>query len=299
MSKLQYADIAFPTAVRQVFTYETRDASVRPGMRVWVPLRNVFAIGMVIKVHEEKPEFETRPMERVLDEEPVMEEGMLGLAAWMHRFYYCSMGEAIQAALPVGMNFTSEKRLEVRKGYKGELTQEEIELLQEIEEQQMTLKEAEKRWRDGSGRKFFNKAKRNGWITIWEQPRQKSTTKRSSTGSLPQRELAAGRFWMNWMIRPAVINGFRRLKNCQADGSCRFLTGNCLRNELFTTYTFNRIEKEGWIESVDLPVESDRSTTEFMSRMRSKPYLNSSSRPSRRSAKSWMKNHSRAFCFLG
>jgi primosomal protein N' (replication factor Y) (superfamily II helicase) len=255
MSKLQYADIAFPTAVRQVFTYETRDASVRPGMRVWVPLRNVFAIGMVIKVHEEKPEFETRPMERVLDEEPVMEEGMLGLAAWMHRFYYCSMGEAIQAALPVGMNFTSEKRLEVRKGYKGELTQEEIELLQEIEEQQMTLKEAEKRWRDGSGRKFFNKAKRNGWITIWEQPRQKVDYKKIKHWQLaaekaPQEildELDDKTRSNKW------VQAFEKLAEMELPLPHRDL----LQNDLFTTYTLNRIEKEGWIESVDLPVQSD------------------------------------------
>ncbi|MCH8548486.1 MAG: primosomal protein N' [Balneolaceae bacterium] len=255
MSKLQYADIAFPTAVRQVFTYETRDASVRPGMRVWVPLRNVFAIGMVIKVHKERPEFETRPIERILDEEPVMEESMMQLAAWLHRFYYCSMGEAIQAALPVGMNFTSEKRLEVQKGFKGELTQEEIELLDEIEEEQMTLKEAEKRWRDGKGRKFFNKAKRNGWITIWEQPRQKVDYKKIkhwqlATERSPQEildnldEKTRGNKW---------VQAFEKLSEMELPLPHRDL----LEGDLFTVYTLNRIEKEGWIKSVELPVESD------------------------------------------
>jgi primosomal protein N' (replication factor Y) (superfamily II helicase) len=30
-----------------------------------------------------------------------------------------------------------------------------------------------------------------------------------------------------------------------------------LEDEMFTPYTLNRIEKAGWIESVDLPVESE------------------------------------------
>ncbi len=173
MSKLQYADIAFPTAVRQVFTYETRDPSIRPGMRVWVPLRNVYAIGMVVQVHDRKPEFETRVVERILDEEPVMDKTMLQLTEWMHRFYYCSWGEAIQAALPVGLNFASEKRLQVKKGFKGEITEEEREILDEIAESSLTLKEAEKRWREGKGKAFLKKALKQEWVTVWEQPRQK------------------------------------------------------------------------------------------------------------------------------
>src|SRR6056297_622140 len=168
-----YADIAFPNAVRQVFTYETRDVSIKPGMRVWVPLRKEFAIGMVVNVHDKKPDFKTRPVERILDRDPIMSATMLQLTEWIHRFYYCSWGEAIQAALPVGLNFSSEKKLKVKKGFKGKISEEEFAILEEIKEKSITLKDAEKRWRDGKGKTFFKKALKQGWITIWEEPRQK------------------------------------------------------------------------------------------------------------------------------
>jgi hypothetical protein len=48
---LVFANIAFPSPVRQLFTYKVapdlQDA-VAPGKRVWVPLRGRMAIGMVV-----------------------------------------------------------------------------------------------------------------------------------------------------------------------------------------------------------------------------------------------------------
>ncbi|MEX0823537.1 MAG: DEAD/DEAH box helicase, partial [Balneolaceae bacterium] len=253
MSKLIYADIAFPTAVRRVFTYETRDTQIKPGMRVWVPLWNVFAIGMVVQVHDRKPEFETRPIERILDEEPVMNETILQLTEWIHRFYYCSWGEAIQAALPVGLNFTSEKRLRIKKGYKGDITDQELELLNEIDAANMTLKEAEKRWRDGSGKKFLKKALKQEWISIWEQPRQKVDFKKIKHWQLKEslnKEEVLSEF-SEKERENKWVKAFEKLAEMKLPLPHREL----LEDELFSTYTLNRIEEEGWIESVDLPVK--------------------------------------------
>src|SRR5690625_6462736 len=104
-----YVDIAIPTAVQRVFTYHTRRRDVKRGMRVWVPFRNTYAIGMVVRVHSERPEFETHDVEQILDDEPVREEGLLKLTEWAHRFCYCGHGEETQAARPVGLSAPSEK----------------------------------------------------------------------------------------------------------------------------------------------------------------------------------------------
>ncbi len=254
--KKQFADIAFPTAVRQVFTYETRDESIKPGMRVWVPLRKEFAIGMVVRVHSDKPEFETRPIERILDSEPIMNETVLKLTEWIHRFYFCSWGEAIQAALPVGLNFSSEKKLRVKKGFKGEITEEELAILEEIEEKSITLKDAEKRWRDGKGKTFFKKALQHGWITIWEEPRQKVDFKKLKHWQIKEgvdpdfvlAELTEKELDTKW------VQAFQKLTTLDLP-----IPNSELQemDELFTSYSLNRIEKEGWIESVDLPVKGD------------------------------------------
>jgi primosomal protein N' (replication factor Y) (superfamily II helicase) len=251
-----YVDIAFPTAVRSVFTYHTRESEkIVPGMRVWVPLRNEFAIGMAVQVHDRKPEFDTKPIQKILDEEPVMDKNMLQLTEWIHRFYYCSWGEAIQAALPVGLNFASVKKLRVKPGFKEDLNHEEQQLLQDIETGDYTLKDAQKRWRDGSGKRFFNKALKKGWIQVWEYPRQKVDYKKVKHWQLaatvvPEQvlgELDEKEHSLKW------VEAFRQL----AGMGLPLTHQELLQHELFTPYTLNRMEKEGWLESVDLPVERE------------------------------------------
>lgn len=250
---ITYADIAFPTAVRQVFTYETRDKSIEPGMRVWVPLRKEFAIGMVVNVHSKKPSFNTRPVERILDEEPIMSAGILQLTEWIHRFYYCSWGEAIQAALPVGLNFSSEKVLRVKKGFKGAPGTEDLEMLNDIEKSRYTQKDAEKRWREGEGKKRLNKLMKKGWVTVWEEPRQRVDYKKVKHWSIPESldedkivtSLSESDRSNKW------VQAFLELKDMDLPLPHREL----LDEDLFTPYTLKRIEKEGWIESVDLPVK--------------------------------------------
>jgi primosomal protein N' (replication factor Y) len=105
-----FADIAFPIAVREVFTYTVPDhlsKTVLPGRRVFVPFGNSFKIGMTMRVHSEKPAFEAKPVEDVIDDAPVMDETLLELAAWMARYYYCGPGECVHAMMPVGMQVDS------------------------------------------------------------------------------------------------------------------------------------------------------------------------------------------------
>ena len=250
---ITYADIAFPTAVRRVFTYETRDDSIQPGMRVWVPLRNEFAIGMVVNVHHNKPSFDTRPVERLLDEKPIMSDKMLQLTEWIHRFYYCSWGEAIQAALPVGLNFSSEKMLKVKKGYKGEVDEKDLEMLREIDEHEYTQKSAEKRWREGNEKKRLKKLIKMGWVTIWEQPRQRVDYKKIKHWAIPENvnpdKIISGLTESD--KKNKWIQAFIELTEMDTPLPHREL----LEHDIFTAYTLNRIEEEGWIESVDLPVK--------------------------------------------
>tara|TARA_R100001143_G_scaffold63588_2_gene72797 strand:+ start:50448 stop:52874 length:2427 start_codon:yes stop_codon:yes gene_type:complete len=256
MAKM-YLDIAFPTAVRSLFTYHiSAEKEIVPGIRVWVPLRNEFAIGLVVRVHQKKPDFETRPIEKILDSEPIMSEALLQLTEWIHRFYFCSWGDAIQAALPVGLNFSSIKTLiaepEMKKKAKGDL----LELIREIESEKYTLKEAEKRWRDGPWKKYLKKAIKEGFIQVWEQPRQKVGYKkikhwRFSQSVEPEKitdqllDQDKSSKWQEAFVKLAEMNLPRPHQEL-------------LKEELFTSYTLNRIEKEGWIESVDLPVSQER-----------------------------------------
>ncbi len=252
----KYVDIAFATAVRRLFTYHTSDKTeVKPGMRVWVPLRKEYAIGMVVQVHQKRPEFETRPIEQVLDEKPIMNNPMLQLTEWIHRFYYCSWGEAVQTALPVGLNFASQKMLKVKKGYKGELTDKEREFLDDIETNSYTLNQGEKRWRDGEGKKLLKKAMKQNWVEVWEMPRQKVDYKKIKHWKLaegidPEQAIAG-------LGENDRSNKWVQAYEKLADMDLPIPHRELLKGKLFTTYTLNRIEEEGWIKSVDLSVKNE------------------------------------------
>ena len=156
-----FAEIAFPTAIRQTFTYDIPTQflkNVEIGVRVWVPFRSHYAIGVVVGVHDEKPEFKTKEIRKVLDSEPILSEELLKLTEWIHRFYYCSWGEVIQAALPAGLNFISRKKLKIAETESlGLRTKEEEEVLSDIKsDQTLTLDSAKRRYNNTALNNFDN-----------------------------------------------------------------------------------------------------------------------------------------------
>ena len=79
-------------------------AQVRMGVRVLVPLgRSKTYTAMAIRLHSEKPEFETRPIIQVIDAEPVLIEQQLRLWQWISTYYMSPIGDVFKAALPAGL----------------------------------------------------------------------------------------------------------------------------------------------------------------------------------------------------
>ena len=180
----RYADIALPAAVRRCFTYRILDAAsgagsaghdIRPGMRVWVPLKSQMTIGMVVRVHDEKPTFETRDIAKALDDAPVLSDELLRLTSWIHRFYYSSWGEAIQAALPAGMNFIAEAHIRVINNsndisLRG-LEKEVFAFLQQHgADTDISLKEVSRSWHT-RGERALERLANKGLVEIWQMPR--------------------------------------------------------------------------------------------------------------------------------
>ncbi len=156
-----FADIAFPTAVRRLFTYQVPQeffSTSLVGKRVWVPYRNSYAIGIVTNVHEHTPVFDVKSIKKVLDEYPVLNAELLTLTHWIHKFYYCSWGEVIQAALPSGLNFVSNTYVRIAGNQSIELTESEEFVLSELSNDEAMLhQDVLKRWRRTSYQKVYKK----------------------------------------------------------------------------------------------------------------------------------------------
>ena len=104
---MHYVDVILPLPLEGTFTYsvpESMVALVRMGVRVLVPLgRSKTYTAMAVRLHSEKPEFETRPIIQVIDAEPVLIEQQLRLWQWISTYYMSPIGDVFKAALPAGL----------------------------------------------------------------------------------------------------------------------------------------------------------------------------------------------------
>jgi len=99
------AAVAPPLPVPGLFDYlvpESLASSVVPGVRALVPFGGRTLTAMVVEVGRRAPPagVEPRPLLRLVESQPLAGPDILQLAGWMARMYGCSVGEALDAALP-------------------------------------------------------------------------------------------------------------------------------------------------------------------------------------------------------
>ena len=84
-----------------------QDMTVLPGMRCIVPFgrSNRRTEGVVLAVEEGNPE-KLKPVDRVLDDAPVLTDTMLRLAVFLRERYFCTFFDAARAMLPTGLWFS-------------------------------------------------------------------------------------------------------------------------------------------------------------------------------------------------
>ncbi len=103
-----FCDVALPVPLDRAFTYRLRGEhddmpAFEPavGGRVVVPFRNEKMIGVVTRLHDEAPAVETRLIEAVLDQEPILNPELMELAAWIAQYYVAPLGEVLRTMLPL------------------------------------------------------------------------------------------------------------------------------------------------------------------------------------------------------
>ena len=98
-------------AIDKPYSYRIPEGMrVLPGMRVQLPFgrSNKRTEGVVLTV-EPGEEDGLKAIERSLDEEPILTERQLRLAAFMRERYFCTLYDAVRAMLPAGLWFQSRQ----------------------------------------------------------------------------------------------------------------------------------------------------------------------------------------------
>ena len=98
-----YCEVALPVPLDRTFTYAV-PAGMEPlrGARVIAPFRQEKLIGVVTGISLTAPtSFEARPIESLIDDEPLLSEDLLQLAEWIAQYYLAPLGEVLRGMLPL------------------------------------------------------------------------------------------------------------------------------------------------------------------------------------------------------
>jgi len=100
-----YLRVAIGIPLRKTFDYRLPDSwpapPPRPGCRLRVSFGRKQEIGILLHCHHDKPPFKLKPIEEVLDVQPLFDNHLLGLLNWAADYYRHAIGEVYAAALPV------------------------------------------------------------------------------------------------------------------------------------------------------------------------------------------------------
>jgi primosomal protein N' (replication factor Y) len=114
-SKRTFVDLILPLPLPNPLTYSVPFhllPYIKIGLRVEVQLgRQGLYSGLVYRIHHKEPDYNTKPILSVLDDEAVVTESQYKLWEWLSEYYLCSLGEIMQAALPAGLKLAGETKL--------------------------------------------------------------------------------------------------------------------------------------------------------------------------------------------
>ena len=102
----KFAQIAIALPIDRIFHYSIPDnlqEEIAVGKRVFVPFTSRRVVGYIVGLSDEADVKEVKAIESVIDKAPLITEEMLDLTKWIKDTYFCSWGEAIEAAIPSGI----------------------------------------------------------------------------------------------------------------------------------------------------------------------------------------------------
>ncbi len=114
-------EVVLPLALRHPLTYRVPASlaeRLRPGCRVKVPLGKKHAIGCVLGFVEPSKSLvhlKLRPVEDVLDDEPLLGASQLKLLSWASAYYLTPIGEVLRHLVPHSLLTARKKEIKARK----------------------------------------------------------------------------------------------------------------------------------------------------------------------------------------
>lgn len=107
MGETLYIDIILPLPLDSLFTYSVPkeiEQDIEMGKRVLVQFgKSKMTVGLIVRSHHDKPDFNTKDIAKVVDRQPVVTEKQIKLWNWVAGYYMSPIGDVFNAALPAGL----------------------------------------------------------------------------------------------------------------------------------------------------------------------------------------------------
>ncbi len=111
-----FVNVILPLHLQQVYTYRVPaewEQEIAIGKRVAIQFgaKKVYA-GLIYQIHHQPPKnYEAKYIYSVLDETPVIDAKHFQFWDWISKYYICSLGDVMQAALPAAFKLESATRI--------------------------------------------------------------------------------------------------------------------------------------------------------------------------------------------
>lgn len=127
-SETTFAEVAVPVPLAGPLTYRVPDEWVdaaKPGCRVRVGVGKRRLVGVILRLSQESPDLErVLPLNEVLDREPVLNQEMMDLAAFVSEYYLAPIGETIRSILPRQLPAWGDEKVSItRRGAFAQTTE--------------------------------------------------------------------------------------------------------------------------------------------------------------------------------
>lgn len=120
---MHFIDVILPIPLEKRFTYSITQAEsefLQIGMRVSIPFgKTKIYTGIVANIHQTAPlVYDAKDIHQILDESPIVTQQQLRLWQWIAKYYMCTEGEVMRAALPNAFLLESETIISPNKKVK-------------------------------------------------------------------------------------------------------------------------------------------------------------------------------------
>ncbi|MCG9129094.1 primosomal protein N' [Candidatus Poribacteria bacterium] len=198
---MSYANVAFPIAVNQLFTYsvpEHLDSVVQPGVRILASFHEGSKEGVVIERTDETDlsSEKVKNISDCLDDVPTFSPEILELTKWMSDYYLTSWGNALFCAVPASIRNQKKQRVHLRSEYTPPIDKIQKEIVALLEaEGDLTPTQIVRRMgiSNSNLRPKIRALRQKGVVDVLITHKPKATAQYTSVASLvlPQEEIQA------------------------------------------------------------------------------------------------------------